>query len=137
MARLADHKTRICAGVLTALGALASAPVNAATAEELMSQLLLANDLAEACPTVVQRKDGRNAHQLVADGVLMIINDNDVSMADLINIQRNTSPERMHLLKKHELTRRGVDLANRKEVCFFARQIVGSGDDIGRYLEAR
>ncbi len=119
------------------LSAASSAGATGPTPQELLAQLLVAGDIADACPHLVQRRAGRDPNTFVAEGVIQIINENDVTMTDLIAVQETTSRQRMHLLKRDELTRRGVDIADRKEVCFFAQQVVGSSDRIGRYLEAR
>lgn len=103
---------------------------------ELLAQLLVASDIADACPGVVQRRAGRDRNSFVAEGVVQIINENDVTMTELMAALQDIDHQRMHFLKRDELLRRGVDLTNRREVCFFAKQIVGSADRIGRYLEA-
>lgn len=112
-------------------------PARAATAEELMAQLLVANDIAALCAGSIQRLGARSPNALIADGLLMIVEGHDVTMTDLVAVQQTTAPERMRLLKQAELTRRGVDLQDHRQVCFFARQIVGPDNPIGRYLEVR
>ena len=127
------------AGAILALAAMAGGALATGqpTPQELLAQLLVAGDLADACPAVVQRRAGRDPHSFIEEGVIQIINENDVTMTALLKAKDSTSRDRMHLLKRDELRRRGVDISNRREVCFFARQIVGSDDRIGRYLEAR
>lgn len=135
-ARLASGLFGAAVGVAM-LSAASAAGAVGPTPQELLAQLLVAGDIADACPHLVQRREGRDPNTFVAEGVIQIINENDVTMTDLIAVQQTTDRQRMYLLKRDELIKRGVDIANRKEVCFFAQQIVGSSDRIGRYLEAR
>lgn len=106
-------------------------------ATEGLAQLLVASDLADACPNVVQRKDGKDKNTFVADGVIQLINEEPITMADLVEATQTTQPEEMDMRKRMVLARRGVDIDDLRAVCFFARQIVSADDEIGRFLEAR
>lgn len=131
-------RNKACAATAALLATgLADSPVHASTPEERLAQLLVANDIAALCADNVQRKGGRTAHELIADGLIMIINDTEFTMSHLMEVRQTTSPARLRMLKEAELTRRGIDLRNHRDVCFFAQQVLGPSDPIGRYLEAR
>ena len=125
---------------IAAVFALMALPVTvdaSALAPELMARLLIASDLADACPHVVQRKEGRDHREFVAEGVVQLINENDVVMADFVKVTQDWGLEEMNSLKLRVLAERGIRAQNTQDLCFFARQIVDTDDDIGRFLERR
>ncbi|THH38991.1 hypothetical protein E4Z66_05380 [Aliishimia ponticola] len=123
--------------LICAVALFPSVAFAAATPAELMAKLLVAGDLADACPHYVQRKGGGTQEDFISNGVIQIINENDVTMSDLARVTQEIDLDRMYLMKREELERRGVDIENTQRLCFFALQIVGGNDDIGRYLERR
>jgi hypothetical protein len=128
----------VAARVATILAVMPFAAAWAApTPEQLMARLLVAGDLADACPDFAARRWGPTQQEFIREGVNRIVLERSATMAELFAVTRDVSHEEMQRLKRAEMRRRGVDLDNRQEVCFFALQIVGGRDEIGRYLKRR
>lgn len=132
-----------CSHIIAAalLGAFASQPMAAQSlnpkAVDAMAQLLVADELADICAQYVFRKNGKNSNDFIAKGVIQIINEEDLTMTDLVRVTEALPQEEMDRLKQEQVRRRGIELGNRTALCYFAQQIVGPDDEIGRFLERR
>lgn len=106
-------------------------------ATDAMSDILGASFLAEHCGLYVQRLGGRSHHSLVKDGVVIQINERNVTMTDFVQLTTLYSPEVMIRFRNQALQRHGADPGNRQQMCFLARSMAGSSRGPGRFLERK
>ncbi|MEL7100434.1 MAG: hypothetical protein AAGM84_16540 [Pseudomonadota bacterium] len=109
----------------------------AARAAWAVAEVLLAVDLAGACPHFARTKGGYAGNSLLSDALVTFINERDLTMTDFAAAAEVYGAADMDRLKRWLLARDRVDPRDRRAVCFYAKRIAGTDHVIGRFLERR
>ena len=122
---------------LCATGAQAQRADQAVRAAWSVAEVLLAADLAGVCRSVVHTENHKGANALLADAVVLFINERDLTMADFAAASQIYGPAEINRIKRQLLRRDGVDVASARARCFYARRIAGEEHPVGRFLVRR
>ena len=122
---------------LTSMAGATSNSGGVARASEAMAEILAASFLADQCRVYVKRLGGRSHHRLIEDGVIIQINESNVTMSDFVQLTKLYSAEAMLRYRNRTLRRFGVDPSDRQGMCFLARSLSGASRGPGRFLERR
>jgi len=109
----------------------------AARAAWAVAEVLLAADLAAACPGFVRNKSGVTGNALLSDALVTLIDERNLTMADFAAASQAYGAADMDRLKRWLLARERVDPRDRRAVCFYAQRIAGTEHAIGRFLDRR
>ncbi len=113
--------------------ALASPALAESKAARAIANLLLADDMSDACAEVVRRRGPQDSEAFIIEGVRVLIKDGHRKTA-LNNVNAEVSREDMHALQDQILLDRGLTLGSRASICGFAAEVAGKADPIGRFL---
>jgi hypothetical protein len=123
-----------CMAVVATRAVASGAAMADTAAPRAIANLLLADDMADACAAVVRRRGIKDSKAVAIQGVRALIQDGHRKQT-LNTVANEGSRAEMSSMQPAILSRRRLTPGSRASTCGSAEQIAGKNDPIGRFLE--
>lgn len=126
------HGLPLAAALLA--GGLLSAPAQAASVDAAVGQVVAASQIAADCPKIKKIGNG-DTQSFVLAATDLIAQQEGFGSQKTRGLLFYGKTKALNAAGAAELAARGVDLADKAELCGFGKSVAGKNDQIGRFLK--